>query len=257
MTEYIATHRRPGRVAILILLSLVWLVGGVWTAIEPRNEDAVDDIMIIALVGALFGICLALFQGSRRHAWRLGTDGIHIQERPILPLTGLTRRGFVAWPAVAALESSGQNSVAQLHLITDKGERWSITQRAVSSAQSRFQIADPTALLDELEAGIRAQVAQHRPALGPTLRSLAFLETAPGIAVLACGFLMSIVVAGATIWALWEGQRMTTGTRASYDALALFLFGPILTAWGLLASLRRRRAILRARQQSAGHSSQD
>ena len=68
MTEYIATHRRPCRVAILILLSLVWLVGGVWTAIEPRNEDAVDDIMIIALVGALFGICLALFQGFRRHA---------------------------------------------------------------------------------------------------------------------------------------------------------------------------------------------
>jgi hypothetical protein len=233
------------------LLSLLWLGGSVWLALSDPEQRDLDRILITGFVGAFLGILLAALQGFRLHQWRLAADGIHIREGPKVPFTGQSRRDFVAWSDIAALETSGQNAVAELHVITRHGRRWSITQRAVSSKQSRFQVADPVALLGDLEAMIRTRVAQHRAALGPTTRALAFFESGPGITTLTFGFLISLPMAGATIWALWEGQRMTTGTRTSHDALALFLFGPILTAWGLIASLRRRRAILRARAEGA------
>ena len=256
MTEYTATHRRPARVLILLLLSLLWLGGWVWLALSDPEQSDLERILITGFAGAVLGILLAVLQGFRRHHWQLAPEGIHIRESPRVPFTGRIRRGFVAWTDITELERSGQDAVAQLRVIARDGQSWSMTQRAVSSKQSRLQVADPAALLDDLEATIRTHIAQQAPAIGQTVRGLAFLETGPGIALLVAGLLISIAIAGATGWALWEGERVTTGTRASHDALALFLFGPILMTWGLIANLRRRRSILRARAQltSAGSS---
>lgn len=250
MTDYTSTHRRPVRVMVLLLLSLLWLAGSLWLALSDTDQPHLDRILITGFVGAFAGILLAALQGFRRHHWRLTPEGLRIREGPRVPLTGGSRYGFVAWSDIAALERTGRNVIEELHVITRLGQRWCITQRAVSDKGRRFQLADPSALLDDLESAIRAHVAQHGPALGPTLRGLAFLESRAGITTLGVAFVISLPIAAATIWALSEGQRPTTGTRTSYDALALFLLGPILTAWGLIVSLRRRREILRARAEA-------
>ena len=51
------------------------------------------------LVLALLSVFLVIF---RRHRWTLEKDGIAIQERPKVPLTGLSHRAFVTYGDIVA-----------------------------------------------------------------------------------------------------------------------------------------------------------
>lgn len=251
MTEYRATVRRPGRVFFLLVLSLAGFGVGIWQAIIVENYHDAGRIMAFVLPATVIAIGLSAANGFRRHCWRLEAGGISIREGPSVPLTGLSRSFFVAWSEIASLEMSGEYALRELHLILRNGQAFRIAQKMVPNPMSQFQMPDPDALLDDLEAAIRVRVAAVHPGLPETAQTLSFLETRLGLAILSLGFLISLPMAVFTIWMLWEGGYRTQHTRNNSMALALFIFGPPVTGWALVKKWRARRAILNESGKSA------
>ena len=248
MTEYRATVRRPGRFLVLFLLCFAGLGLGLYRAllIEGYNEGA--RALVLVAGGFVVALLLSMAHAFRAHLWRLEAEGLRIREGPRVPLTGLVRRDLVAWGEIAGLETSGLGALRTLRVITRDGRRFDMAQRMVADPTSRFQGADPAALLEDLEAAIRARVAAAGAASVETLRGLSFLETRVGLGMLAGLLLVSLPLSVATIWALWHGATPSQGYRSGYEAVALFLILPAMSGWLLVTRLRARRAILKGRR---------
>ena len=171
MTEYRASVRRPGRVFFLLVLSLAGFGVGIWQAMIVENYHDAGRIMAFILPATVIAIGLSAANGFRRHCWRLEAGGISIREGPSVPLTGLSRSFFVAWSEIASLEMSGEYALRELHLILRNGQAFRIAQKMVPNPMSQFQMPDPDALLDDLEAAIRMRVAALHPGLPATARN--------------------------------------------------------------------------------------
>ena len=244
-TEYVGTVRRIGRLFILLPLSLAVFGGGIYLAIIDQSYRDSDGFLMITFAASVAAILLSLANVMRRHRWRVEPDGLRVREGPRVPLTGLRRHRFIRWQDISGLQTSGYGGLRELHVSTRDGQRFSMAQRQVSDPGSRFLRDDPEAPLEALEQAIREHIAGTGAALATTGVALSFLETRRGLLVIAVLFLLSVALAGATLWMLASGQNPARTTRSNHEALALLLLGPLLTSWLFVKKYRSRQQVLR------------
>lgn len=246
MTRYRAVVQRLGKLFPLIALSLIGFGFGLRWALTFDGYHEFNAAMMKITGGLVVAIFWALANAYRVHLWVLEPGGLRIRERPRIPLTGLPRRALIPYGDISALQQSGSGDKRTLQVTARDGRQFVIDQALVNDPQSRFLMSDPAAALDDLEQAIRAQAAQAGNALAATSLGLSYFQTRAGLSVLAILFILTIPLAGLTIWAVWEGARPQMSTRVNHEAFLLLLLAPCLFGWLFLSKLRSRRAVLKA-----------
>lgn len=252
MTQYRAVVQRLGKFFPLLTLSLVGFGLGIYWAISIEEYRAQDAALMTIVGGFVLAVFWTLSNAYRVHVWILEEDGLRVRERPRIPLTGLRRRAQIPYAMIRALQFSAHGAKLSLQVTSQNGQRFHIDQAVIKDPQSRFMMPDPAADLRDLERAIRVRAAQVGNPLAATPEGLHYFQTTAGLCVLGFLTVVTLPLSGLFVWALWQGLRPTTGTRASYEAALLLLLAPTLFGWLFVKSLRERRRILNNHTDAAG-----
>lgn len=244
-TDYQATYRRTERALPLLLAVMAIMAGGVAVIIlyvDGRNLETMVFSLAGITVVSLFAVLANTF---RVHRWTVEPEGVHVHERPKVPLTGLPRRVVIAFPAIAALRRIESGFDYLIEIVTRDGKRYRMPQAMVANP-SGLPSADPEANLDVFAASIRAAAERAGCRLPAATEGLSFWNSVAGLVLLLIMFVLSLAIAGAVAWALWDGLRTTQSRQGQVAAILLLL--PFGAGYLLLKSIRRRRAVLAMQQ---------
>lgn len=114
----------PGLLGVLLAgaLGFTLALGGAF-----ENETRIA-IIITILSAALLGIVMIVTVSLRIHRWTVTAEGIRIQERPKVPLTGRQRRASLRFDDVAALHQPQSGFDVQLELVARDGQRFRLVE---------------------------------------------------------------------------------------------------------------------------------
>ncbi len=118
-------YRNTPLVAGGLLGAIALLIGGIAAALQIATTG--DELLplIFGTLGAFvltFVICMLV--ALRRHRWTIEQDGVLIEERPLVPLTGRRRTRRVPFAEIAALRNVQNAADDLLALTTREGERF-------------------------------------------------------------------------------------------------------------------------------------
>jgi hypothetical protein len=249
LRDYEATYRRS-ELALPLVVGIA-IVGGsvvtaviVWTAGDQGFEGRVLSAAGV-LVLALLSVFLVIF---RRHRWTLKQDGIVIEERPKVPLTGLPHRTFVTYGDIVAFCEVESGFDHLIENVARNGRRYRMVQRMVQKKGEKFMRPDANALLGDLKTSIRDAAANAGVKLPATTQALSFWNTIPGLAFLGFLFAVSLAICGGVVLALFEG--FTTSQPRGGEALAILLLLPVGAFILLRKMLKRRWKVLETLRQA-------
>lgn len=239
-----STHRRADLALVMIVLMFASLGLGL-SAIPWLSQAAWAIVVLFAgLAGTLvlaFGMLLVSF---RVHRWTLTGEGLRIDERPKVPLTGRRRSADLGFDAIVALNRRQAGMVQQAELVTRDGRRFYLDPGHHRPGAHGIGLSDPVPFQGFLATlAERANQAGYPLTGGPVLS----LWTRPlGLVFQVLLLGVALVIAGAVVWALWEGlgETTSTGGRTGW-ALGLLLALPLGAGYLLRASLRHRREVQR------------
>lgn len=240
-----ALYRSLPRVLGGLLGSIALLFAGIAGAVVLAAPDQKFPFVIGSLCAFVLVFAVCAMSALRRHRWTIEADAVLVEERPLVPLTGLRRLRRVAFGEIAALNNVSNGPDELLVLTTRAGERY-LLPPVRKPGDGRVPWPDQ----QELAAfASRLQVAMTAAGdVAPTVtEALGFWNRAPGLALLGATFLASLAVAAAILWGLWEGAFVRART---HEAAALLTALPILIGWFLRQCWRRRRSVMRAMRQS-------
>lgn len=248
ITSYSAIVRRLSVFFPLLALLTLALIGGVaWEIREDAVRDHYSDTFMLLLVGGyVVAVSIAFARVYWRHTWHFEAAGLRVIERPRVPLTGLPRRAMVPWTDLVTLKVMGKTAKHSLRITTRGGAQFIMSQALVKNPQSRFLMADPDAMLGEVEARIRECAASAGNLLRDGLQGLAYFQTLPGLVVAGTFTLLSLPVPPLMLLAMLTGNTISPSGPNTWTAAAALLFAPLIFGWLFLKSLRERRAILQA-----------
>jgi len=247
VTRYRAVVQRLGKFFPLLALSLIGFGFGIRWGLTFDGYHEANAALMKVTGGVVVAIFWSLANAYRVHLWLLEPEGLRIRERSRIPLTGLPRRALVPYADISALQVSGSGSKRSLQVRVRDGRQFVMDQTLTKDPQSRFLMADPSAPLDDLEQAIRARAAQAGNMLAATALGLSYFQTRVGLSVLAILFVLTLPLAGLTVWAVWDGARPSMNTRPNHEALLLLMLAPGLFGWLFLSKLRSRRDVLKTR----------
>lgn len=242
-TTYQATYRRTERALPMLIGVLVLLFGGIAGIIFYEDRQNFETL-IFSLAGCLVIAMLSiLVQTFRVHQWSVAPDGVHVHEKPKVPLTGLSRRAVISFSEIASLRNVESGFDILIEIVMRDGRRYRMPQALIASERGRIAgIPDPNARLDEFAAMIRATAERAGRPLPATAEGLSFWNTFPGLFFLLIMFAISIAITGTVAVALWDGFRSTQARQGEMAAILLLL--PFGAAYLLWKSIRRRRDVL-------------
>jgi hypothetical protein len=236
---YESLFRRKEFAIVSLLLLVVGMFGAIALAvtfIEDGNDLLPVILWSIGLV--LVGILFVLAAAFRVHRWTIEASGIRIEERQKVPLTGFTRRAFVAFADIAELRNLESGFDGVIELVARDGNLYRLMRHSVLA-----RAKEPEALPD-LQA-FAASLSQAIAAAGwspvPLTEALSFWNRGAGLTVIVAFLIFSIAIAAATLWALLGGglpYRPRIG-----EAIAIFLALPFGVGYLLHKSLKRRRRV--------------
>lgn len=236
-----ALYRNLPRVVGGLLGSIALLVGGIAGALLLAAPDQRFPLVLGTLGAFVLVFTFFALSALRRHRWSIDGDAVLIEERPLVPMTGLRRVRRLPFGEIAALNTVSNGPDELLALTTRDGARFVLPpvrirgdgtvpwpdQQGLAAFASRLQAAMTAA-----------------GSVAPTVTvGLGFWNRPAGLALLGVAFLASLAMAAVVLWGLWEGAL---GRARTHDAAALLVALPILVAWLLRRSWRRRQSVTRA-----------
>lgn len=234
-------YRNTPLVAGGLLGAIALLIGGIAAAIQIATTG--DELLplIFGTLGAFvltFVICM--LAALRRHRWTIEPQAVLIEERPLVPLTGRRCTRRVPFAEIATL-SNVQNAADDLLALTTRGGERFVLPPGLASGEGLIRRPDQEGLATftgQLQAGMKA--AGH--VAPPMTDGLGFWNRPAGLVLLGATLVLSLGLAGVTLWGLWEGA--TTRHRGG-EAAAILVMLPVGVAWMLRRAWRRRRSVLR------------
>lgn len=236
-----ALHRNLPRVLGGLLGSIAVLAAGIAGAVLLAAPDQRLPLVLGAL-GAfvvVFAVCAA--SALRRHRWTIEAGAVLIEERPLVPLSGLRRVRRVPFGEIAALNNVSNGPDELLALTTRGGERF-VLPPVRKPGDGRVPWPDQQELA-AFAARLQAAMAAAGAVAPAVTDALGFWNRPPGLALLGVSFLLSLALAAVVLWGLWEGAFVRART---HEAAALLVALPALVGWFLRRSWRRRQSVLRA-----------
>lgn len=233
------SHRALYRSSPLIL-------GGLLAALALAIAGGAAGLQIVArdqrlpLVLGMLGVFVLIFTACalaalRRHRWTIETDGVLIDERPVVPLAGRRRVRRVPFDRIAALSNAPNGADEVLALTTRDGERFVLPPR-------RDRMPDQAGLA-AFASQLQAAMAKAGSVAPPVTDGLGFWNRPPGLALLGITLAVSLAVAAVILWGLWHGAASRVKT---HEAAAFLVALPIAVGWLLRRSWQRRRAVMKA-----------
>jgi hypothetical protein len=236
-STYEATYRR-GEMALPSLLAVLAVLGGGLYLIlqDPSGDRVLVAVLwlIGAVVVAMFAILAAAF---RVHRWTVEAAGIAVSERPKVPLLGLRRRTVVAFEDVRAFRWVESGFDRLLEIVAADGRRYRLSQAHKRGGEAP---ADLGGFAEATRAAAR-HAGRELPA---TTQGLSFWNSWVGLGLILVMFAVSVVLAAAVGWALWDGMTTTQPRGGHFAAIVMLL--PVGAGWLLLKSFRRRKSVLEA-----------
>jgi hypothetical protein len=248
--EYQSTYRRS-EVAIPCLFAIVAIAVAATVAIVRFVDGRYFETAIFWLLGiTVLLLGAVLVTTFRFHRWTVLPHGVEIHQRPKVRFAGLSRKSVLSFADIAALRRIESGFDHLIEITTRDGRRFRLAQATIAGPKD-FAVRDPDADLDAFALSVHAAAKRAGYALPSMSEGLGFWNSAIGLAFLTLMFGISLLISGATAWALWDG--MTIGPRPrGGEAIAIFLLLPFGAGYLLLKSVRRRaavRASLRAHRQ--------
>ena len=220
---------------------MLFMAVGVYVSFRDGAAAGFDAAMWV--MGITLAWILFIFANCYRvHCWTILADGVRIQERPKVPLTGLPRRAVVPFDQIAGLYhvESGLDHVVDL--ITRGGRRFRLSQ-AMVAGPSGVGRPDPDRYLGQFVAAILEAARAAGVPLAEPRQGLSFWNSWPGLAVQFLMFAMALAIALLTAWVVVDGGISTVGGRTGYAA-AIAVLLPFGAGYLLMKSFRRRRLVL-------------
>lgn len=245
-TSYESLLRRsevaiPGLLGVLLAgaLGFTLALGGAF-----ENETRIT-IIIATLAAALLGIVMIVTVSLRIHRWTVTTEGIRIEERPKVPLTGRRRRVSLRFDDVAALYRLQSGFDVQLELVARDGQRFRLAQ-AFRPDLHGVRVADRAGLA-AFAAAIEAALGAGGNTLPGTAEGLSFWNRPAGLAVLAVAFAVTLAIGIGAVWSFVWVRPPQAGARSG-QMLGILILLPIGAGYLLIRSMQRRRALLAAQR---------
>lgn len=241
-TTYAALYRRtelalPGLVSVLVLGG----IGMVAALVAIDDGNALVSVLLWLMGLVLVATLLIVLATYRAHRWTIEPGGVRIEERPKVPLCGPRRRVVLAFADIASVRHVESGLDTLVEIAARDGRRFRMGAVPGTAADGRTRSFDHDGLA-AFAAAIRAAVAGSGHALHPVTEGLSFWNRPAGIGFLALMLAVSLLVAGAVAWALWDGWTAPRSRNGEMAAIALLL--PVGVGYLLRAALRRRRAVL-------------
>jgi hypothetical protein len=222
------------------------ILGGLLAALALAIAGGAAGLQIVAhdrrlpLVLGMLGAFVLIFMACalaalRRHRWTIDADGVLIDERPLVPMTGRRRVRHVPFDRIAALSNAPNGADEVLALTTRDGERFVLPPRRDRTPDQKGLAA----FANRLQA---AMTAAGRVA-PPVTDGLGFWNRPPGLALLGITLVVSLGVAAVVLWGLWHGAASRVKT---HEAAAFLVVLPIGVGWLLRRSWQRRRSVMKA-----------
>ena len=242
-TDYQATYRRT-EVAMPALLG-IFLLGAGTATVGLSIADAQQGLHIIVALFAVMMVAMAtiLLTEFRVHRWTIAADGVQIEERPKVPLTGIAHHALIAYADIAALRRIESGLDRLIEIVTRNGRSYRMMEARIRGARGR-NVADAEASLDAFADAIRAAARRAGQLLPAVSEGLSFWNRPAGLACLAAMLLIALVIAGAAAWLMIASARLGLPVNARIASIVLIL--PPAAGIVLLRALQRRRAVLAA-----------
>jgi hypothetical protein len=238
---YQSTYRRS-EIAIPCLIAVLLIFAAGMVAILRFAPGRDFETAILSLAGVTFLLLGAsLATAFRVHRWSLQPNGVDIQERPKVPLTGLPRKTLVPFPDIAALRHVESGFDRQIEIMTRNGQRFRLSQ-AMTARTRGLPTPDPNANLNDFAASIRSTAERSGHVLPAISQGLSFWNSATGLGLLMILFAISLAISGAVAWSLWLGMTIDARPRGG-EELAILLLLPVGAGYLLLKSWRRRAVV--------------
>ncbi len=213
----------------VLLLSMFAAIAAAFSYFEDGNT--ILSVILCAMGAIVVLIILAAVSGYATHRWTIESAGVRIEEKPKVPFIGLPRKRTLAFADIAALRhiESGLDIVIEI----------------AARDGNAYRVMAHGAGVPDLQA-FAAQVASASAAAGHTppamTEGLSLWNRPAGFVVLVVMLMFTLLFAGATAWALFDGG-LGTSRNANYAGLVLLL--PFGVVYLLYKSLTRRWRVLK------------
>ncbi len=234
-------YRNTPLVAGGLLGAIALLIGGIAAALQiATTGDELLPLIFGTLGVFVLTFLVCMLAALRRHRWTIEPAAVLIEERPLVPLTGRRRTRRVSFAEIAALSNVQNAADDLLALITRAGERF-VLPPGLAPGEGLIRRPDQeglTGFAGQLQAAVKA--AGHMAP--PMTDGLGFWNRPAGLALLGATLVLSLGLAGMTLWGLWEGA---TARHRGGEAVAILVMLPVGVAWMLRRAWRRRRSVMR------------
>jgi hypothetical protein len=203
-------------------------------------EDGNDALpVILSSIGLMVvGTIVLLLVMPRVHRWTIEANGVRIEERA--KIMGPRRQAFVAFPDIKALRNLESGFDGVIELVTRDGAIYRLMRPRSPLVPSKALEALPE--LQPFGAELTRAIAASGATPVPLTEGLSFWNRGGGIAFTVGLLIFSIVLAGATLWALFGGGLEYRARQG--EAIAIFVLLPFGVGYMLHRSLKRRRRVL-------------
>jgi hypothetical protein len=240
--DYQATYRRQEFALPALLGVLAVLAAGVFAGIRLYSSGYGAPIFFGTAGFCLLAVLAILLTVFREHRWTLDANVIHVEERPKVPLMGLPHRATLPFSEIIAFRHVESGFDRLIEIVTRGGRTYRMSQKLLKNPTG-IPSPDPDARLDDFAASIRAVAARSGHALPEMSEGLSMWNRPAGLACQAIMFLVSLPIAAATAFALFDGG-IKPGQPRGGQAIAIFLLLPVGAGYLMVKSIRRRRAVL-------------
>ncbi len=232
----------PGLLGVLLAGAL----GFTFALAGDLDDETRIAIIVGTLGGALLGIVGIAFASFRVHRWTIAADGIRIEERPKVPLTGRRRRASVRFGQVAALYRLQSGFDAQLELVARDGRRYRLAQAFRPGARG-VRVADPESLA-AFATTIEAALSAGGSSLPGAVEGLSFWNRPAGLVALGVAFAVTLAIGIGTVWSFVALGPPPIRARGG-EMLGILVLLPVGVGYLLIRSVQRRRTVLAARHR--------
>jgi len=237
---YAATYHNAARLAVGVITLFLLLAAAIAASVAISPDGNTLLPRILGSLGGFVVLFLVLVLASlRRHRWTIEPGALLIEERPLVPLTGLCRTARLGFADIAALWRVQKHSDDVIVVQSRAGAGYPMGPAALPGTGPRnIDVAG----LEDFAARIHGAIAAAGHRAPPLLDQLGFWNRVPGLLYIGLLLWLSLALAVMVVWSVLAGAAERSGNAAPATGILVLL--PWAAGWLLRKSWRRRRAVL-------------
>jgi hypothetical protein len=234
---YECTYRHVAFLLTSICVLLVAMLAAIAAAVAlVEDTDTILSVVIVAAVATLVLIVMGAASSYAMHRWTIEPTGLRIEEAPKVRFMGPSRRCTLAFADIAALRHLEGGLDTVIEIVARDGLIYRLMAQGTG-------VSDLQAFAKQVASA--AESVGHKPP--PMTEGLSFWNRPEGFVVLGVMLAFTLLFAGATAWALFDGGLATS--RSGYYA-GLVLLLPFGVVYLICKSITRRWQVLKLLSRS-------